>query len=185
MRAALRSSGVRPLEPHCAAIRSAQFAEQTPSSKRAGRISTCPSRQGSSGDWCRRRRAASSVRIQGAEGRSYAKAATTLAKIKFERTLSIASSVEMKTGVYVNNYRAQMTAAGLPQKAGGLAIGFHEFDRLLVEGDEGLCAKPGPFIGDDAVGEIAASFQVGQTGLDRGPIDHDIRGVHQTSDCFH
>ena len=46
-----------------------------------------------------------------------------------------------------------------------------------------FCTKPVPLISDDAVGEISASFENGQSGLDRQPIGHNSGAVDQAINC--
>ena len=60
------------------------------------------------------------------------------------------------------------------EKSRGLASRFDQLDRLLVEGDEGLGAEPAPFIGDSAIGEVAAGLEQRQSCFRHRPVHDDV-----------
>jgi len=60
-------------------------------------------------------------------------------------------------------------------------VGFHQPDSLSVEGDKGVPTKPPPFIGDDAVGKVAARIEQRKPGFSRRSIHDDVRAVQQAS----
>ncbi|KLI98167.1 hypothetical protein WQ56_15645 [Luteimonas sp. FCS-9] len=55
-------------------------------------------------------------------------------------------------------------------------------DCILAEGNESLSAEPGSFVGDDAVGEVAAVCKHCKTSFDSGPVHYDIFGIQQCAD---
>ena len=63
-----------------------------------------------------------------------------------------------------------------------MTLGFHQFHRLLVEGDEDVPAEPVPFIGGNAVGEVAARFKKRQPNLHGLPIHHNVGGINKAPD---
>ncbi len=58
----------------------------------------------------------------------------------------------------------------------------HQLNSLFIERDEGFAAQPGALIGDDAVCEIASSFQDSESSLNRRPVHHNVSSVQQISD---
>ena len=63
-----------------------------------------------------------------------------------------------------------------------MALRLKQRDGLTVERDEGPAAEPGAFMGDNAVGEIAAAVERRQPGLGGATISGNIGRGEQTAD---
>ena len=57
--------------------------------------------------------------------------------------------------------------------------------RLLIEGNEGFPAKPIAFVGNDAIGKIAARVERQQAGLHGGPVHFHVGGGQRGRLIFH
>ena len=72
--------------------------------------------------------------------------------------------------------------ASLAKKQRRLANLFDQPDRPPVEGNEDVAAELVSLVGDDAIGEVTAQIQNGETGFDGRPVDDNVRDLDQASD---
>ena len=78
--------------------------------------------------------------------------------------------------------RLRKTFGLLPEPACSMSFRCYQFHRVPVEGNKGFGAEPLPFIGDDAIREVAARVEQCQTRFHGWPVHHDIDGIDQVSD---
>ena len=90
--------------------------------------------------------------------------------------LCVNVSGKMWSPIWPNGSKSSPGLPNLLQKTCWLTLCREKCDRFFVEGNEGFPTEPIPFIGNDAIGKIPASFEHRQASLYGRPIHFHIGG---------